>query len=82
MVEISCLCVDIVLGLGCYSLCKILNKFDYKVSDDLITHGPERDGDIKSSPASIEKISKNLGYYPYINFYEGLNKLISYQVEL
>lgn len=64
------------------SIVEILNKFDYKVSDDLITHGPERDGDIKSSLASIEKISKNLGYYPYINFYEGLNKLISYQVEL
>lgn len=36
-------------------------------------YGPEREGDIKHSKASIYKISKMLDYYPEIKFVQGLN---------
>jgi UDP-N-acetylglucosamine 4-epimerase len=38
------------------------------------TYGPERPGDVKHSKASIDKISRELGYRPSVRFEEGLRR--------
>lgn len=45
-------------------------------------YAPERAGDVKHSLASIEKISRILGYKPMYKFREGLNIVYSYYSEL
>jgi len=39
------------------------------------TYGPERQGDVKHSLASIDKIQNGLGYVPAVYFKEGLQKV-------
>jgi len=57
---------------------KILSKYDPKISEIEITHGPERKGDIPHSLASIEKAKKLLGYQPTHHFEEGLVEAVDW----
>ena len=51
---------------------KYLSISDPSVSDIKVIHGPNREGDIPHSLASIEKARSYLGYSPVFNFSEGL----------
>lgn len=45
-------------------------------------YGPKRQGDVPYSNASIDKISKYLGYVPKVYFEEGLKKTIEYFINI
>lgn len=49
---------------------KLLSEFSKNEIE--ITYGPEREGDVKHSLASIDKIMKELGYEPNVKFRTGL----------
>jgi UDP-N-acetylglucosamine/UDP-N-acetylgalactosamine 4-epimerase len=51
---------------------KYLSVSDPSVADIKVIHGPNREGDIPHSLASIEKAKLYLGYSPVFNFSEGL----------
>ena len=51
---------------------KYLSVTDPSIEDIKVKHGPNREGDIPHSLASVEKAKKNLGYSPVFNFEEGL----------
>ncbi len=51
---------------------KYLSVSDPSVADIKVIHGPNREGDIPHSLASIEKARLYLGYSPVFNFSEGL----------
>lgn len=57
---------------------KILSKYDPKISDVKIKYGPDRQGDVPHSWASMEKAAKYLGYQPTHNFEEGLRETIAW----
>lgn len=52
----------------------LLSKFDPKIAEVEIIHGPERQGDIPHSLASIEKAQKMLNYWPQHQLEKGLNE--------
>jgi len=60
------------------SLKKNLSVFDPSINTMNIIHGPNRDGDIPHSLASIEKARKFLGYSPRYNFTEGLRLAVQW----
>jgi len=49
---------------------------DYFKKEIKPVYKEERIGDVKHSLASLEKVNKDLKYYPIIDFFEGLKKLI------
>jgi len=51
---------------------KYLSVSDPTIEAVKVKHGPNREGDIQHSLASVEKAKKNLGYSPEFNFEEGL----------
>jgi UDP-N-acetylglucosamine/UDP-N-acetylgalactosamine 4-epimerase len=51
---------------------KYLSVSDPSIAEIKVTHGPNREGDIPHSLASIEKAKSLLGYSPDYNFPEGL----------
>jgi UDP-N-acetylglucosamine 4-epimerase len=51
---------------------KYLSIDDPSIADVRVIHGPNREGDIPHSLASIEKARKRLGYSPAFNFTTGL----------
>ncbi|HEX3768555.1 MAG TPA: LPS biosynthesis protein WbpP, partial [Puia sp.] len=51
---------------------KYLSVSNPSVADIKVVHGPNREGDIPHSLASIEKARSLLGYSPVFNFSEGL----------
>ena len=55
-----------------------LAKFDAKISEVEVIHGPNRAGDIPHSLASIEKAKKLLGYNPLYSLQEGLKESVSW----
>lgn len=57
---------------------KCLNQYDSKISSIEIAHGPERQGDIPHSLASIDKAKKLLGYDPQFNFQDGLKETVKW----
>src|SRR5665213_304954 len=63
------------------SLKELLAKHDPAIAGIEIIHGPNRDGDIPHSLASIDKAKKQLGYAPEFNFPEGLRKLVEWTME-
>jgi UDP-N-acetylglucosamine 4-epimerase len=46
------------------------------------TYGPERQGDVKHSLASIDKITGSLGYEPSVRFKEGLTHVYNWYKEM
>ena len=57
---------------------KCLTEYDSKISSIEIAHGPERQGDIPHSLASIDKAKKLLGYDPQFNFQDGLKETVKW----
>ncbi len=57
---------------------KYLSAIDPSISEVEVIHGPNREGDIPHSLASIERARKNLGYAPQFNFKEGLKVAIKW----
>lgn len=55
---------------------ELLSQYDSKIGDVEIKYGPEREGDIPHSLASIEKARKRLGYDPQFDLFEGLRATI------
>ena len=60
---------------------KYLSERDPVIADIKEIHGPNRDGDIPYSLASIEKAKKILGYAPLFNFQEGLRLAVEWYNE-
>lgn len=61
---------------------KHLSLFDSKINNIEIKYGPERQGDIPHSLASIEKAKKLLNYSPSHSLEEGLKKTIEFYMDL
>lgn len=57
---------------------KNLAVFDSKISDVEISYGPNRQGDVPHSLASIDKAKKMLGYNPKFNIEKGLEEAIKW----
>lgn len=55
-----------------------LTKYDSKIANIEIKHGPNRKGDVPHSLASIEKAEKNLGYDPSHKFDDGLQEAVKW----
>lgn len=60
---------------------KYLSEYDPKIAEVEILHGPNRQGDVPHSLASIEKAQKNLGYQPTHKFAEGLKEAVDWYWE-
>jgi UDP-N-acetylglucosamine 4-epimerase len=58
-----------------------LSKYDEKIADIKIIYGPNRDGDIPHSLASIEKAKQLLNYNPKYSFTEGLQEAVKWYWE-
>ncbi len=63
------------------NLKKYLSLTDPSIADIKVIHGPNREGDIPHSLASIEKAKKNLGYDPEFNFAEGLRLAVEWYIK-
>jgi len=59
----------------------ILSKYDSKINSVEIIYGPNRQGDIPHSLASIEKAKQLLNYEPKYNLYKGLEEAIKWYWE-
>lgn len=57
---------------------EFLGNYDADINDVKITYGPEREGDIPHSLASIEKGKSLLGYNPKFSIKEGLKEAIDW----
>jgi UDP-N-acetylglucosamine/UDP-N-acetylgalactosamine 4-epimerase len=55
-----------------------LSVFDSSITDVRVIHGPNRNGDIPHSLASIDKARKFLGYSPEYNFTDGLRLAVQW----
>lgn len=60
---------------------KYLSEYDSKISDIQPVYGPNRQGDIPHSLASIEKAKRLLGYNPKFNVEKGLREATKYYWE-
>lgn len=58
-----------------------LSEYDGQIADIEIKHGPNRQGDIPHSLASIEKAKKMLGYQPSHTIGDGLKEAVSWYWE-
>ena len=56
----------------------LLSAFDPDVANIKVLHGPERQGDVRHSLASIVKASTLLGYKPEYDLKQGLEKAIDW----
>lgn len=63
------------------NLQKILGADDPSIVAIPVQHGPNREGDIPHSLASIEKARKKLGYQPAYNFRDGLQIAVKWYLE-
>ena len=64
-----------------HNLKDILSKYDSKIHNVDIIHGPNRIGDIPHSLASIQKAKDLLNYNPKYNLYKGLEEAIEWYWE-
>ena len=55
-----------------------LSAYDPRIADVAIEYGPNRDGDIPHSLASIDKAKEMLGYNPQFSLQEGLKEAIDW----
>ena len=60
------------------SLKKYLSTDDASIAEIKVVHGPNREGDIPHSLASIGKAKKQLGYAPQFDFTEGLKRAVDW----
>lgn len=60
---------------------KYLSDYDTAISNIEIIHGPERQGDIPHSLASIDKAKELLGYDPKFDFQSGLKETVKWYFE-
>ncbi|MGA9591183.1 MAG: SDR family oxidoreductase [Salegentibacter sp.] len=60
---------------------KFLSKYDSKIAEVEVKHGPNRPGDIPHSLASIEKAKKLLGYEPEFRIADGLEEAVEWYWE-
>lgn len=60
---------------------EILSDYDKKIADVQVMHGPNRNGDIPHSLASIEKARKLLGYQPAYSMKQGLKEAVKWYWE-
>ena len=58
-----------------------LSKFDSKISNINVLNGPNREGDIPHSHASIDKAKENLNYNPQFNLQKGLKEAVKWYWE-
>ena len=58
-----------------------LAKFDPKIAEVEVIHGPNREGDIPHSLASIEKAKSKLGYNPKYSIEQGIKEAVSWYWE-
>lgn len=58
-----------------------LSKFDDKIADVEVKHGPERKGDVPHSLASIDKAKNLLGYDPKFDIKSGLKEAVKWYWE-
>ena len=58
-----------------------LSKFDSKINDVEVKHGPNRPGDIPHSLASIEKAEKLLNYSPEYRIEKGIEQAVDWYWE-
>ncbi|MDT0621257.1 SDR family oxidoreductase [Croceitalea vernalis] len=57
---------------------KLLSKFDETINNVSIIYGPERQGDVPHSLASIEKAKKGIGYAPKFSVSAGLKEAVNW----
>ena len=55
-----------------------LAQFDPKIAEIKVIHGPNREGDIPHSLASIDKAKKNLAYDPKYSIEQGIKEAVSW----
>jgi UDP-N-acetylglucosamine 4-epimerase len=55
-----------------------LAQFDPKIAEIQVIHGPNREGDIPHSLASIDKAKKNLAYDPKYSIEQGIKEAVSW----
>lgn len=55
-----------------------LSEFDSKISNIEVIHGPNREGDIPHSHASIDKAKELLNYNPQFSFQKGLEEAVKW----
>lgn len=60
---------------------KCFTNLNKTTTNTKVIYGPERQGDVKHSLASIEKAKKKLNYKPIIPFREGIKKTVLSQYE-
>lgn len=60
---------------------EFLSEYDPEINNVKVTHGSERDGDIKHSLASIQKAKDLLGYNPTHLFKDGLKEAVTWYWE-
>lgn len=60
---------------------KYLSGYDPDIANVAIVHGPEREGDIPHSLASIDKAKQLLGYNPAYSFENGLKEAVAWYWE-
>ena len=58
-----------------------LSAYDNEIAKVEILHGPNRQGDVPHSLASIEKAQKNLDYQPSHIFAQGLKEAVDWYWE-
>ena len=58
-----------------------LSKYDAKIAEVEVVHGPNRQGDIPHSLASVEKAKELLGYHPTHTIEEGLKEAVDWYWE-
>lgn len=57
---------------------EILQYLTSRFENVEITHAPERPGDVKHTLASISKIKNTIGWSPEVEFWDGLNRTLSW----
>ena len=60
---------------------KYLSEYDPEISKGTIEYGPNRDGDIPHSMASIQKAATLLAYNPLYNFPRGLDMAVRWYIK-
>lgn len=63
------------------SLKKYLSKYDEEIASVEVIYGPNRNGDIPHSLASIDKAKKMLGYNPQYSMQQGLEHAVAWYWE-